>query len=89
MVKLDYQKTNTAIPWWNKCRKISNKAVKAYNRCLDDEISLDVLNKKCKRQYERLKGHHIDYRTNWNVIIDLLELAGKDISWYTAFEWDS
>lgn len=87
MKKLGLANTKTGISWWNDARKLSNKAIKKYNKFVDGDTSAKKLNKKCKEIYNELYGMSIDYSENWDVIVQALINAGENTDWYTKFEW--
>jgi hypothetical protein len=88
MEKLQLFDTTTGIDWWNEARTCLNKAIKAYNKFIDKDISLDKFEKKVKESYRTIieKGYCVDYSETFNTIIVLFDENNLDTSWYNGFD---
>ena len=65
--------------------KLSNKALKGYNKCINGKKSVHKLNLKCEKVYKELKEAVVDYSEDWDIIVDYLESKNENISWYHGF----
>lgn len=82
MEKLESMNISTAIDWWNDARKISNKAIKQYNKFVDGKICVCKLEKKLKKHYAKLREYTVDYSEDWGTMVS----ACNDTEWYKGFD---